>query len=60
MDYDQLADTTMDPANRRLLRVDPHDAEEADAVIDMLMGGDVPPRRQFIEDNAVYVQDLDI
>ncbi|SFC20673.1 DNA gyrase subunit B [Fructobacillus durionis] len=60
MDYDQLADTTMDPQNRRLLRVDPHDAEEADAVIDMLMGGDVPPRRQFIEDNAVYVQDLDI
>lgn len=60
MDYDQLADTTMDPANRRLLRVDPADAEEADAVIDMLMGGDVPPRRQFIEDNAVYVQDLDI
>ncbi|MBS9336859.1 DNA topoisomerase (ATP-hydrolyzing) subunit B [Fructobacillus parabroussonetiae] len=60
MDYDQLADTTMDPANRRLLRVDPADAEEADSVIDMLMGGDVPPRRQFIEDNAVYVQDLDI
>ncbi|CAK1235443.1 DNA topoisomerase (ATP-hydrolyzing) subunit B [Fructobacillus cardui] len=60
MDYDQLADTTMDPANRRLLRVDPADAEEADAVIDMLMGGDVPPRRQFIEDNAVFVQDLDI
>lgn len=60
MDYDQLADTTMDPANRRLLRVDPADAEEADSVIDMLMGGDVPPRRQFIEDNAVYVQDLDV
>ncbi|CAK1245065.1 DNA topoisomerase (ATP-hydrolyzing) subunit B [Fructobacillus tropaeoli] len=60
MDYDQLADTTMDPANRRLLRVDPADAEEADAVIDMLMGGDVPPRRKFIEDNAVFVQDLDI
>nr|WP_274381129.1 DNA topoisomerase (ATP-hydrolyzing) subunit B [Fructobacillus papyriferae] len=60
MDYDQLADTTMDPANRRLLRVDPADAEEADSVIDMLMGGDVPPRRQFIEDNAVYVEDLDI
>ncbi|WP_200769398.1 DNA topoisomerase (ATP-hydrolyzing) subunit B [Fructobacillus pseudoficulneus] len=60
MDYDQLADTTMDPRNRRLLRVDPADAEEADAVIDMLMGGDVPPRRQFIEDNAVFVQDLDI
>ncbi|WP_114674970.1 DNA topoisomerase (ATP-hydrolyzing) subunit B [Fructobacillus ficulneus] len=60
MDYDQLADTTMDPQNRRLLRVDPADAEEADAVIDMLMGGDVPPRRQFIEDNAVFVQDLDI
>lgn len=60
MDYDQLADTTMDPAHRRLLRVDPADAQEADAVIDMLMGGDVPPRRQFIEDNAVFVEDLDI
>jgi len=52
MDYDQLADTTMDAQNRRLLRVDPADAEEAEAVIDMLMGGDVPPRRKFIEDNA--------
>ncbi|CAK8054293.1 DNA gyrase/topoisomerase IV [Eupransor demetentiae] len=60
MDEDQLADTTMDPLNRRLLRVDPADAEEADGVIDMLMGGDVPPRRQFIEDNAVYVKDLDV
>ncbi|MDF7637562.1 DNA topoisomerase (ATP-hydrolyzing) subunit B [Leuconostocaceae bacterium ESL0958] len=60
MDYDQLADTTMDPANRRLLRVDPVDAEQADAVIDMLMGGDVPPRRKFIEDNAVFVKDLDV
>ncbi|CAH1857196.1 DNA gyrase subunit B [Leuconostocaceae bacterium R-53105] len=60
MDYDQLADTTMDPANRRLLRVDPADAQEADGVIDMLMGGDVPPRRQFIEDNAVFVEDLDV
>ncbi len=60
MDYDQLADTTMDPQNRRLLRVDPTDAEEAEAVIDMLMGGDVPPRRKFIEDNAVFVENLDI
>lgn len=60
MDYDQLADTTMDPQDRRLLRVDPTDAEEAEAVIDMLMGGDVPPRRKFIEDNAVFVENLDI
>ncbi|TYC46156.1 DNA topoisomerase (ATP-hydrolyzing) subunit B [Leuconostoc litchii] len=60
MDYDQLADTTMDAQNRRLLRVDPADAEEAEAVIDMLMGGDVPPRRKFIEDNAVFVENLDI
>ena len=60
MDYDQLADTTMDPQNRRLLRVDPTDAEAADSVIDMLMGNEVAPRREFIEENAVFVENLDI
>lgn len=60
MDYDQLWETTMNPENRRLLQVSIDDAKEADAVMQMLMGDEVSPRRQFIEDNAVYVQNLDI
>lgn len=59
MDYEQLWDTTMNPENRRLLRVTVDDGEVANEVMEMLMGDDVPPRREFIEENAVYVQNLD-
>ena len=59
MDAEQLWETTMDPENRRLLRVELSDAEEANAVFEMLMGDHVGPRRQFIEDNATFVENLD-
>ena len=59
MDAEQLWETTMDPENRRLDRVDPEYAKDADEVFDMLMGNEVGPRRKFIEDNAQYVENLD-
>ena len=49
----------MDPDKRRLLKVDIADAAKADALFTLLMGDEVPPRRQFIEDNALNVQFLD-
>lgn len=52
MDADQLADTTMDPRTRMLRRIRMQDAAQASEVFDLLMGDDVPPRKQFIVDNA--------
>ena len=54
MNADQLKDTTMDPNTRILRQVTIENAAEADKLFSMLMGDDVPPRREFIEANAKY------
>ena len=56
----QLKDTTMDPEKRTLLKVKLNDAERANQIFMDLMGEEVEPRREFIEKNAVYVQNLDV
>jgi DNA gyrase subunit B len=60
MNPTDLFDTTMDPTRRKLLRIDLTNAVDAEEMFTKLMGEEVEPRRQFIEDNALNVRNLDI
>ena len=60
MNAKELFETTMNPENRKLLRIDMTDVVEAEEMFTKLMGDEVEPRRQFIEDNALNVRNLDV
>jgi len=60
MNPKELFETTMNPAHRKLLRIELTDAVEAEEMFSRLMGEEVEPRRQFIEDNALNVRNLDV
>jgi len=60
MNAEQLWETTLDPENRKLIAIKMDDAIEADRMFTILMGDEVEPRREFIQENARYVKNLDV
>jgi len=60
MNPDQLWNTTMDPAQRKMKKITVEDAEQADEIFDILMGDEVAPRKKFIQTHAKSVKNLDI